>query len=128
MTDTTNGAAPAPKANGKKPAAAKKKTAAPKAAAKKTAAPKIAPKTPVKREPKPLDAKVVELIALLKTKKGATNEEAAKALKLKAKSDKPHHQPSALVRAMIRDKVRKLHTVDASEHDAERGGIVYTIK
>ena len=122
-------AAKAAKAKAEPKAAAKK--AAPKAAAKKAAAPKAATpkaeKPKAEKKPKELDPKVVELIALLKTKKGATNDEAAKALKLKAKGDAPHQSPVAQVRAMIRDKVRKLHTVTASDHDSERGGVVFRI-
>ncbi len=114
-------AAAKPKAE---PKAAAKKTA-PKAAAKTAAEPKAA-KPKAEKKPKELDPKVVELIALLKTKKGATNEEAAKALKLKAKGTAPHQSASAQVRAMIRDKVRKLHDVKA-EHDGERAGVVFRI-
>lgn len=95
-----------------------------KLAAKSSDAPK-AEKKP--RAPKPLAPEVVALIALLKTKKGATNEEAAEQLKLKSKGKAAHQSPSAQVRAMIRDKVRKLHTVE-SEHDPERSGIVFRIK
>ena len=125
--------APKPKvaAKAKPKSAAKAKSKAkpkakPKAAAK--AKPKVAAKSATPKAPKPLDAKVVALIALLKTAKGATNGEAAEALKLKATGKGAHQTPVAQVRAMIRDKVRKLHTVTAGDHDAERGGIVQRIK
>lgn len=114
-------AAAKPKAEPNAPA----KKAAPKTAGKKAAAPKPA-KAKAEKKPKDLDPKVVELIALLKTKKGATNDEAAKALKLKAKGTAPHQSASAQVRAMIRDKVRRLHEVKA-DHDSERGGVVFRV-
>lgn len=133
MTATTKTAAAKPKA------AAKSKTAKPKAKSK-SVAPQVAPNAKAEAKPaaaaatkpemakkpvpdtrpaKPLAPHVVELIALLKTKKGATNEEAAKAIKgFKSSRD---------VRAAIRDKVRKLHSV-TKEHDGERGGVVFRIK
>lgn len=128
MTDiVTSGAAAQTKPA--KVKAAKAKTTKPKSAKTKSAAkPKTAPKSAAAKTPKPLDATVVALIALLKSAKGATNEEAATALKLKSKGKGAHQTPVAQVRAMIRDKVRKLHTVTASDHDAERGGIVQRIK
>lgn|SRR5690242_17777358 len=115
------------------------KSAKPKAAAK-TAKPKAKPETkrpaaapaaatakpeptkkpvPDTRPAKPLAPHVVELIALLKTKNGATNEEAAKAIK--------GFKTAREVRAAIRDKVRKLHSV-TKEHDRERDGVVFRIK
>jgi len=113
------------------------KSAKPKAAAK-TAKPKAKPETkkpaavpaaaaakpeptkkPDARPAKPLALHVVELIALLKTKNGATNEEAAKAIK--------GFKTAREVRAAIRDKVRKLHSV-TKEHDRERDGVVFRIK
>ena len=111
-----------PKATPKsaKPTAASK--VAPQAAAQpvETKKPEVAKQTvPDTRPAKPLSPHVVELIALLKTKKGATNEEAAKAIKgFKSARD---------VRAAIRDKVRKLHSV-AKEHDGARRGVVFRIK
>lgn len=131
MTDiVTSGAAAQTKPA--KVKAAKAKTTKPKSAKTKSAAkPKTAPKSAAAKTPKtpkPLDATVVALIALLKSAKGATNEEAATALKLKSKGKGAHQTPVAQVRAMIRDKVRKLHTVTAGDHDAERGGIVQRIK
>jgi hypothetical protein len=122
MTDVsvTTPAAPKKKA-GKKSAKPKGKT---KAKAKAKAAPKGKSETKAKpaaepkaRTPKPLDEKIVALIALLKTKAGATNEEAADKLKFKKARD---------VRAAIRDKVRKLHKV-TKEFDATRGGNVFRI-
>jgi hypothetical protein len=87
-----------------------------KIATKPEATKKAVPDT---RPAKPLAPHVVELIALLKTKKGATNEEAAQAIKgFKTARD---------VRAAIRDKVRKLHSV-TKEHDGERGAAVFRIK
>ena len=137
MTDTTTTATAKtakPKAAAKTPnpkAAPRTATAKPKAApkakgeTKKTAGPPAAPAKPEKaavpdtRPAKPLAAHVVELIALLKTKIGATNEEAAQKIKgFKKARD---------VRAAIRDKVRKLHTV-TKEHDGTRGGAVFRIK
>jgi len=140
MTATTNTTAAAKSA--KPNAAAKSKTAKPKAQPKaakpKATAPKAtetkkpaaaaatatkpeATKKPVPdtRPAKPLAPHVVELIALLKTKNGATNEEAAKAIK--------GFKTAREVRAAIRDKVRKLHSV-TKEHDGERGGVVFRIK
>lgn len=134
MTATTKTAAAKPKA------AAKSKIAKPKTPSK-SAAPQVAPNAKAETKPaaaaaatkpevakkpvpdtrpaKPLAPPVVELIALLKTKKGATNEEAAKAIKgFKSSRD---------VRAAIRDKVRKLHSV-TKEHNGERGGVVFRIK
>ena len=134
MTATTKTVAAKPKA------VAKNKTAKPKTPFKR-AAPQVAPnakaetksaaaaaatepevaKKPVPdmRPAKPLAPHVVELITLLKTKRGATNEEAAKAIKgFKSSRD---------VRAAIRDKVRKLYSV-TKEHDGERGGVVFRIK
>ena len=103
--------APKAKPETKKPAAATAATATTPEATKKP--------VPDTRPAKPLAPHVVELIALLKTKNGATNEEAAKAIKgFKTARD---------VRAAIRDKVRKLHSV-TKEHDGERGGAVFRIK
>src|ERR1700761_7210901 len=104
----------APKAKPEtKPAAA---AAAAAAATKPDVAKKPVPDT---RPAKPLAPHVVELIALLKTKKGATNEEAAKAIKgFKSARD---------VRAAIRDTARQLHSV-TKEHDGERGCVVFRIK
>ena len=126
MTDTTTTTA----AKSAKPNTAAK-TARPKAAAKakartkKPAAPPAAtakpdkPAVPDTRPAKPLAAHVVELVALLKTKNGTTNEEAAEKIKgFKKARD---------VRAAIRDKVRKIHTV-TKEHDGTRGGVVFRIK
>jgi hypothetical protein len=67
---------------------------------------------------KALAAHVARLIGLLKTKNGATNEEAAAKIKgFKTARD---------VRAAIRDKFRTLHTV-TKEHDGTRGGAVFRI-
>lgn len=132
MTATTKTATAKPKAAAKSKTAkpkAQSKNAAPqvanaKAEAKPAAAaatkPEVAKKpVPDTRPAKPLAPHVVELITLLKTKKGATNEEAAKSIKgFKSSRD---------VRAAIRDKVRKLHSV-IKEHDGERGGVVFRIK
>jgi hypothetical protein len=98
--------------------------AVPKAKAKAKA--KSAPKTAPKRATIAPET-IAALIALLKTKKGATNDEAATALKIKSKGDAPHQSPSAQVRALIRDKVRPSHKIIA-EHDGERGGVVFRIK
>ena len=135
MTDTTTTAAaksarPKTAAKTAKPKGepkATKPTSTPKAKAetKKHAAPTSTPPKPGKpvvpdtRPAKPLPTHVVELIALLKTKNGATNEEATEKIKgFKKARD---------VRAAIRDKVRKLHTV-TKEHDGTRSGVVFRIK
>lgn len=117
MTDIKTTAVPAaPKAA--------PKTATKKAAAKKAAAPKAqrAPRAKVS------DEVVAKLVALLKGKKGATYAEAAKALNLKSKGDKPHQSPSAQVRALVRDRVRLVHEITDGDFDSERGGQVYLIK
>jgi hypothetical protein len=124
VTDVSNTTTKKPAAK-PKAAKAKSKATKPTATQATTTAGKPAA-TP--KAPKPLDPKVVALIKLLQSAKGATNEEAAKALGLKAKGKGAHQTPVAQVRAMIRDKVRKLHTVTAGDHDAERGGIVQRIK
>jgi len=105
-----------------KPKAAKAKSKATKPAAKQAATtagkPAATPKAP-----KPLAPEIVELVALLKTKKGATNEEAATRIKgFKTARD---------VRAANRDKVRKLIVAPlqlTKEHDAEREGVVFRIE
>jgi len=108
--------------------------AAPKAAVKKTAAKKAAPKAAAKAKAKrapraKTDPKLVaDLVALLKSKKGTTYAEAAAALKLKSKGDKPHQTPAAQVRAMVRDKVRLVHEITDGDFDSARGGQVYLIK
>lgn len=71
---------------------------------------------------------VVDLVALLKSKAGATYAEAASALGLKPKGDKPHQSPAAQVRALVRDKVRLLHNVVLAERNSERGGAVYRLQ
>lgn len=120
-------AAPAvkPEANGNgKPAA----PAAAKPEATKPAATKTA--TKAKRAPRAkVDPQVVaDLVALLKRKNGTTYAEAAKALKITSKGDKPHQTPAAQVRAMVRDRVRINHEITDGDFDSERGGQIYLIK
>ena len=108
--------------------------AAPKAAVKKTAAKKAAPKTAAKvktkRAPRAtVDPKLVaDLVALLKKPKGTTYAEAAKALGLKSKGDKPHQSPAAQVRALVRDRVRTAHEIIDDDFNTDRGGQVYHVK
>lgn len=109
----------APKSNGKaQPKAKAKAKAKAKSPTKAKAAvkAKAKAKTAAKSAPRK-DSKVDKLIALLKSAKGATNEEAAKALDFKTAQS---------VRGTINGPVRKRHTVVA-ERDAERG-TVYRIK
>jgi outer membrane biosynthesis protein TonB len=113
MTDTSNTTTPAaPKA----PKAQKGKTK-PKASAKVKAKAKTKAKAKKAKAGPREGSKVEALIALLKSAKGATNEEAAKALDFKTAQS---------VRGTINGPVRKHHKV-VVERDEKRGN-VYRIK
>jgi hypothetical protein len=92
--------------------------AAPKAAVKKVATKKVAAKAKV----------VADMIALLKSVKGATYSEIADKLKIKSKGDAPHQSPKAQVRALVRDQVRKSHEIVDGDFNTDRGGQIYMIK
>lgn len=110
-----------------------KTTAAPKSAP--VAAPKAAPKkaAAAPKAKRPARAKVdpklvAEMIALLKSAKGATYSEIADKLKIKSKGDKPHQSPKAQVRALVRDQVRKSHEIVDGDFNTDRGGQIYFAK
>ncbi len=71
---------------------------------------------------------VTALVDMLRAPGGISYVEAASRLNLQPKGDKPHHAPAAQVRAMVRDKVRKLHPVVTIARDASRGGAVYRLQ
>jgi len=105
--------------------------AAPKAAVKKAATKKVAAKAKAaKRAPRAkVDPKLVsDMIALLKSVKGATYSEIADKLKIKSKGDAPHQSPKAQVRALVRDQVRKSHEIVDGDFNTDRGGQIYMIK
>lgn len=70
---------------------------------------------------------VTALVDLLRAPGGISYVEAASRLNLQTKGDKPHHAPAAQVRALVRDKVRKLHPVVTIARDPARGGAVYRL-
>lgn len=70
---------------------------------------------------------VTALVDMLRAPGGISYVEAASRLNLQPKGDKPHHAPAAQVRAMVRDKVRKLHPVVTVARDPARGGAVYML-
>jgi hypothetical protein len=106
--------------------------AAPKAAVKKVATKKVAAKAKAKTKRAPrakVDPKLVsDMIALLKSVKGATYSEIADKLKIKSKGDAPHQSPKAQVRALVRDQVRKSHEIVDGDFNTDRGGQIYMIK
>jgi hypothetical protein len=71
---------------------------------------------------------VTALVDLLRAPGGISYAEAASRLNLQPKGDKPHHAPAAQVRALVRDKVRKLHPVVTIARDPARGGAVYRLQ
>ncbi len=120
MTDTTVANAPAPKAAPKKPSAksvAKQKAVGKKAVKALAKSLKTKPATKAKPAKAKQPSLVDKLIALLKTAKGATNEEAAKALGFKTPQS---------VRGTINGPVRKRETVKKRKDD--KRGTVYFIK
>lgn len=70
---------------------------------------------------------VAALVALLKSPDGVSYAEAAQRLNLQPKGDKPHHAPAAQIRALVRDKVRKLYPVASIANDPARGGTIYRL-
>lgn len=71
---------------------------------------------------------VTALVDLLRAPGGISYVEAASRLNLQPKGDKPHHAPAAQVRALVRDKVRKLHPVVTIARNPARGGAVYRLQ
>ncbi len=71
---------------------------------------------------------VTALVDLLRAPNGISYVEAASRLNLQPKGDKPHHAPAAQIRALVRDKVRKLHPVVTIARDPQRGGALYRLQ